>query len=86
MLRRKKPIKGLPLRERGACCPRCGKQASGTPKVWHGVAVTEGVRGRVRYRIFAKFRVYSVIVKMADFFQSLIIKFDERLEFYVRLM
>ena len=28
---------------RGACRPRCGRQASGTPKVWHGVAVTEGV-------------------------------------------
>ena len=34
----------LPLRGRGACRPRCGRQASGTPKVWHGAAVTEGVR------------------------------------------
>ena len=35
--------KELPPRGRGACRPLCGRQASGTPKVWHGVAVTEGV-------------------------------------------
>ncbi len=35
--------KELPLRGRRACRPLCGRQASGTPKVWHGVAVTEGV-------------------------------------------
>ena len=43
-LDRKTPKKRLPLRGRGACRPRCGRQASGTPKVWHGAAVTEGVR------------------------------------------
>ena len=43
-LDRKTPKKRLPLRGRGACRPRCRRQASGTPKVWHGAAVTEGVR------------------------------------------
>ena len=49
-------IKELPLRGRGACRPRCGRQASGTPKVWHGAAVTEGVNraSRARYRNFCK--------------------------------
>ena len=42
--------KELPLRGRGACRPLCGRQASGTPKVWHGAAVTEGVRRALRAR------------------------------------
>ena len=40
----KQPDKELPLRGRRTCRPLCGRQASGTPKVWHGAAVTEGVR------------------------------------------
>ena len=48
--RREKTAKELPLRGRGACRPLCGRQASETPKVWHGAAVTEGVQKKRRQR------------------------------------
>ena len=49
-------IKELPLRGRGACHPLRGRQAGGTPKVWHGAAVTEGVQNNSKRaeRCFAR--------------------------------
>ena len=55
----------------------------------YAVAFSQHCRGAHRAPVIgicAKFRIYSFPVKMADFFQSFIIKFNERLEFYVRLM
>ena len=45
----------LPPRGRRACRPLCGRQASGTPKVWHGTAVTEGVRQARIARLLSEF-------------------------------
>ena len=57
--RRGKTAKELPLRGRGACRPLCGRQASGTPKVWHGAAVTEGVSRAFITEMYSKFRICS---------------------------
>ena len=52
----------LPLWGRGACRPRCGRQASGTPKVWHGAAVTEGVRRALRARYQNLCKISNILI------------------------